>query len=301
VPAVSNRVRWVAATRTFRALDLVFDIRTTDAPLAAFLDHAFGTLPEADPGDPGRVRFGIAAVPDPHPGVPGPRHRLYRRGRAVDEVADAGQALSRLLSLVNDAVVRASGRRRVLVHAALVADAHASTVLAGPSGSGKSTLSALLVAGGARHGTDEVLAVDPATGAIDCFRRPVVLKPVVLVTLATSLPPLDDEVRTYLSMNRPVPVVDLGTAGPDPMPAVRSVVFPEYRRQGPASWEDLSRAESLARLHRSSWYPKVHGRHGFRALAGVVGGAARCGVLRYSDAEEAVALLRSPAAAGPGG
>jgi hypothetical protein len=289
----TTRVRWAAATRTFQALDLVMDIRTTDPHLATFLDHAYSTLPEADPADPARVRFGLACVPGG--GTEADRYRLYRRDRFVREVAGPSFALSRLLSLVNAAVVRATSRRRLLLHAGLVGDAGGSVLLAGRSMSGKSTLSALLASQGVCYVTDEMVAIDPATGAIDGFRRPLILRPAGLMALEGRVPPPPRGLRAYLEVSRPVAAVDLGATSLDPVPPVRAVVLPEFGILGPASWDPLTRAETLARLQRGTWHLLAHGRLGFRTLVDLVARAERFGVLRYSDAGDGAALIRETA------
>jgi hypothetical protein len=280
-------VAWEASTRTFRALDLVFDIRTTDPELARFLDHAFGTLPEADPADPARVRFGLAAVRETD-GVT--RHRLYRRGRVVARYDDPGEALPRLFSLIN-AGVRAAGRHRLFLHTSLVGDAHRSTLLVGESHAGKTTLGAVLVAGGASYGTDEMIGLDPSTGAMDCFRRPLTIRPASHALLGDGLEPPPWPLGRYFSRTLPIAATDLGATIPDPPPRVSAVVFPEYRPGSVSEWEPLVRAATLARLQQESWHLLRHGRRAFRLLVDLVVGAEACGVLRYPDAREAATLL----------
>jgi hypothetical protein len=282
-------VAWEASTRTFRALDLVFDIRTTDPELARFLDHAFGTLPEVDPADPAHVRFGIAEVRDTD-GVT--RHRLYRRGRVLARYDDPGEALPRLFSLIN-AGVRAAGRHRLFLHAAVVGDEGNSLLLTGSSHAGKSTLAAALVAGGAAYGTDELLALDPDTGARDCFRRPMTLRLASHPLLDGAAIPPPRGLERYASIMWPVRAADLHPAGRelDPVPPVGAVVFPEYLPACTLDWEAISRAEALARLQRESWHLLRHGRRGFQVLVSLVEGTRHVGVLRYPDARTAAAAL----------
>jgi hypothetical protein len=280
-------VTWVASTRTFRALDLAFDIRTTDAELARFLDGAFANLPEAGPADPARVRFGIAEVRDGDE----TRHRLYRRGRIVEAWEDPGVALARLMSLIN-AGVRAAGRDRLFLHAAVVGDVEGTTLLTGGSHAGKTTLAAVLVEGGLRYGSDELLAIDPSTGARDTFRRPMTLRldSHGLLECGSVAPP--PGLERYASTTWLVTARELGSGDLDPVPPVRTVAFPSYLPASTTAWEPLSRPEALARLQRESWHLLRHGRRGFRALVDLVAGAERLGVLRHSDARDAARALQ---------
>jgi hypothetical protein len=282
-----SRVRWIAETRTFRALDLVFDVRTTDVQLATFLDRAFGSLPTTDASDPGRVRFGIASTPTAD--VP-TRHRVYRRGRIAAEAVGPSQALARLLSAINGAVVRASGERRVLLHAALVADDRGSTLVVGRSGAGKTTLTALLLKAGAHYLTDEVVAVDVRTGEVDGFRRPLVVKP-FSVWAVEQESPRPAGLERYLGASRVVPVADLGAGTIDEVPPVRRVVLPRYEDRTPAAMTSTSRAQMLAQLPTHSWHLRRHGRAGFRALARLVERTGSCVELTYGDVRDAAILL----------
>ena len=67
-------------------------------------------------------------------------------------------------------------RRFLLLHAASVERDGRALILTGESGSGKSTLSALLGERGWRFMGDEFVLLDPATGLIHPFPRPVSLK-----------------------------------------------------------------------------------------------------------------------------
>jgi hypothetical protein len=288
------RVTWAAETRTFRALDLVFDVRTTDVELASFLDGAFGNLPEADPGDPGRVRFGLAEVRDGDATL----HRLYRRGRAVEAWEDAGVALARLTSLIN-AGVRRAGPHRLFLHAAVVGDGEGTTLLTGGSHAGKTTLAAVLVDGGLAYGSDEMLAIEPGTGALDAFRRPMTLRLESHGLFEGGPVGPRPGLERYASMTWLVTATDLGSIDLDPVPPVRTVVFPTYLPASTTSWEPLTRPEALARLQRESWHLLRHGRGGFRALVDLVAGAQHLGTLRYPDAREAARALDDLAGAHP--
>ena len=67
-------------------------------------------------------------------------------------------------------------RRHLLLHAGVVERKGRALVLTGESGSGKSTLAALLAARGWRFMGDEFALLDPKTGTLAPFPRPVSLK-----------------------------------------------------------------------------------------------------------------------------
>lgn len=79
-------------------------------------------------------------------------------------------------------------RRFMLLHAASVEKDGHGLILTGESGSGKSTLSALLGANGWRFMGDEFVLLDPETGLMHPFPRPISLKNASIAALEAVLP-----------------------------------------------------------------------------------------------------------------
>lgn len=290
----TRRVTWAAHTRTFRALDLVFDVASTDETVVALLDHAFGTLPLADEPAPGKVRFGMAAEPRKFRERWQP-YRLSRDGRSVAYTRAGHLAVSQLLWLVNDSVARAA-HDRLLVHGALLAGdgdggAGASVMLAGPSGCGKSTLSALLAAAGARFGTDEMVAFAADSDALDCFRRPLVLKPEGREALAGAVPEPAREIAGFVRAKWPVPATDLGAQVLDAVPPLRGIVFPAFVPGAPTTVTSVSRADAVTRLVEGAWHARRHGRVLFRRMVEVVRGCDALLAIEYGDARDAATRI----------
>ena len=80
-------------------------------------------------------------------------------------------------------------RRFLLLHASVVERAGRALVMTGESGSGKSTLAALLSLRGWRLLADEFALVEPATGLVHPFPRPISLKNDAIALLAGEVPP----------------------------------------------------------------------------------------------------------------
>lgn len=79
-------------------------------------------------------------------------------------------------------------RRYLLLHASTVERDGKALIMTGVSGSGKSTLSALLMARGWRLMGDEFALLDPATGLIHAFPRPISLKNEAIGVTEAALP-----------------------------------------------------------------------------------------------------------------
>lgn len=79
-------------------------------------------------------------------------------------------------------------RRFLLLHASVVERDGRALVMTGESGSGKSTLAALLSLRGWRLLADEFALVEPATGQIHPFPRPISLKNGSIAVLAGAVP-----------------------------------------------------------------------------------------------------------------
>jgi hypothetical protein len=135
-------------------------IRSDDPQAARLLEVATGSLPrapsveavvevlDAGGGDGDERRFHVVVD-----GV------LAARSPTAAAAADAALVHLNLL-----AVRRTEGR--LLLHAGAVERGGGVVVVAGPSGRGKSTLTAALVRSGFGYLTDELVAVDPVSGAV---------------------------------------------------------------------------------------------------------------------------------------
>ena len=160
-------------------------------------------------------------------------------------------------------------RRHVLIHAAVVERDGRALMLSGVSGSGKSTLAALLAQAGWRLLGDEFALLDPATGALAPFPRPISLKNESIALLQA--PPsrwgptlMDTPKGTIRHL-----VPDRAALAAIDEPAVPALVlFPSF---GAAeAVRDLFPGEAFARLTQASTNYTMLGEVGFAALTRLV-------------------------------
>ncbi len=162
-------------------------------------------------------------------------------------------------------------RRFLLLHAASVEKDGRGLILTGESGSGKSTLSALLGASGWRFMGDEFVLLEPETGAMHPFPRPVSLKNTSIAALEAILP--DGRFGPRLIGT---PKGDIRHLKPDPaaiaamdqkaMP--RLILFPRFGFE--AAVRDVAPGEVFVRLTQASTNYTALGERGFEALTRLV-------------------------------
>lgn len=162
-------------------------------------------------------------------------------------------------------------RRFLLLHAASVEKDGQGLILTGESGSGKSTLSALLGANGWRFMGDEFVLIEPETGAMLPFPRPVSLKNASIAALEAILPP-----ERFGPRLAGTPKGDIRHLKPDPAaiaamkaPAMpRLILFPRFGFA--AEIRDVLPGEAFVRLTQASTNFTALGERGFAALTQLV-------------------------------
>lgn len=162
-------------------------------------------------------------------------------------------------------------RRFLLLHAASVEKEGRGLILTGESGSGKSTLSALLGANGWRFMGDEFVLIDPESGMMIPFPRPVSLKNASIAALEAILP--DDRFGPRLVGT---PKGDIRHLRPDPAAiaamdtaaAPRLILFPRFGFE--AAVRDVPPGETFVRLTQASTNYTMLGERGFDALTRLV-------------------------------
>jgi HprK-related kinase A len=162
-------------------------------------------------------------------------------------------------------------RRFLLLHAASVEKDGQALILTGESGSGKSTLSALLGANGWRFMGDEFVLINPETGMMHPFPRPVSLKNASISVIESALP--DDRFGPRLTGT---PKGDIRHLQPDAAalaamdrPATpRLILFPRFGFD--AAVRDVPPGEAFVRLTQASTNYTAMGDRGFEALSRLV-------------------------------
>ncbi|OWK32794.1 HprK-related kinase A [Sphingomonas mucosissima] len=182
-------------------------------------------------------------------------------------------------------------RRFLLLHAAAVERNGRAIVLTGESGAGKSTLAALLQTRGWRLMADEFVLLDPASGLVHPFPRPVSLKNSAIDVVAEELtgahwgPLMRDTPKG--AIRHLVPAADALAAAERPARPVL-LLFPRFGL--PADQRGVGAGEAFVRLTQASTNYVVLGERGFTALTRFVGDVTRVAI-DYPDADAAAAMI----------
>lgn len=190
-------------------------------------------------------------------------------------------------------------RRFLLLHASSVEKNGRVLIMTGESGSGKSTLSALLATHGWRFMGDEFALIDPISGQVHPFPRPISLKNEAIGVM-----------RSMLSAERFGPV-QAGTAkgdichlipdsaaiaGMNDPVSPELILFPGYGP--PRAIRPVGTSEAFVRLTQASTNYTALGEAGFDALTRLVTSVPACAI-DYPDTDTALALVEELWAALP--
>ncbi|SEN35922.1 Hpr(Ser) kinase/phosphatase [Sphingomonas gellani] len=179
-------------------------------------------------------------------------------------------------------------RRHLLLHAATVERDGRALILCGESGAGKSTLAAMLHRTGWRLLGDEFALIDPATGDVHPFPRPISLK-------NSSVALLRDHGR-WGSLLTGTPKGDIRHLIPDPAsiaamtrPAVPALLlFPRFGFDAAA--REVGGSEGFVRLTTASTNYTGLGEAGFRTLTRLVHHVPMAAI-DYPDTDVALTLI----------
>jgi len=183
-------------------------------------------------------------------------------------------------------------RRHLLLHASAVSRQGRAVVMTGLSGAGKSTLSALLAERGWRFLGDEFVLLDPDSGNIAPFPRPVSLKNEAIAAMEREI---DEEAR-FGPVLRDTPKGTIRHLRPrtewveqmarETRPAL--LLFPRFGF--PRAVRRMDEAESFVRLTQASTNYVALGERGFDALTGFVRSVPACAI-DYATGDEGVELV----------
>jgi HprK-related kinase A len=177
------------------------------------------------------------------------------------------------------------------IHSAVLEHKGRVVILPAPPGSGKSTLCAALMLHGWRLLSDEMALLDPHTGCVVPFPRPVSLKNQsieVIRALDPSVvmgPVAHDTLKGTVAHLKVTPKT-LENAHACAEPAW--VVFPKYEAGADLQISERPKAQAMVELASNSFNHHVHGRSGFEALVRVID-RSDCYDLRYSSLQRALA------------
>lgn len=183
-------------------------------------------------------------------------------------------------------------RRHLLLHASAVSRGGRAVIMTGVSGAGKSTLSALLGERGWRFLGDEFVLLDPDSGMIVPFPRPVSLKNAAIAAMEHEVddddrfgPVLRDTPKGTIRHLRPRTEA-IGLMMRETQPAL--LLFPRFGE--PRAVRRVDEAECFVRLTQASTNYVALGERGFDALTHFVR-SIPARAIDYTDGEEGVEMV----------
>lgn len=277
---------WAYRTPNLRALSYRFAVCCDDEALGRHIESLLSSLSDA-----GGAGGADADLGDPH------RYALTASGEAGtldagrdDELVHAGlriaDAIDWLMWDVNRAAAEASGHH-LLFHSGGVEAGGRGVLVPGTSGSGKSTLTAGLSRAGLGYLSDELVALDLATGRLLPYPKPITLKAGSYAALS-GLAPDDPAQRAAPQWHVPVGAGGALGVGEPCVPAF--VVAPRYDPAGPTELVPLSETEAFFTLALNAVNLMPHQTAGAEAL-GQLAARCECYALSISDLDEACRLV----------
>lgn len=252
---------WAGTTSRLALLGFDVELRATDADMVTLLRDLYAPL--RVPGPAEHVLSISSTRQDPRSA--GARWEVHLDGVRLIRTEAASIAFRHLLFEANRHAIDGTPDL-VLVHAsAAVLDGRA-IVMPGPMGAGKSTLVAALVDAGLGYLTDEVVALDPATGVVVPYPKYISLGP----ALAHLVPDPAVEIRAILGDQRLVSpeAIRPGAVAAAALPRV--VVFPRYERGAATAVTRLHPAAALSTLAQHAFHLDHDGPRVLATLATTV-------------------------------
>lgn len=181
------------------------------------------------------------------------------------------------------------------IHSAVLERHGRALILPAPPGSGKSTLCASLLLHGWRLLSDEMTLLNPDSGLVTPFPRPVSLKNQSIDIIRNRHnnvvigPVAFDTLKGNVAHMR-APIDSLRRAGEKVLPAW--VIFPKYVADAPANLVPRGKATSFMQLAENSFNQSAQGRNGFNALTRLIN-QCDCYDFSYGHLDEAMAIFAS--------
>jgi hypothetical protein len=255
-------------------MNLNFGVRSTDADVGAYLDHALSGL-RGDGEDP-EVWYSIADSAAESEGT----HSLHYGSELIVRATSKAFAIETLLWHLNGAAVN-NADPLVVLHAGGVALDGAGVIISGRSGAGKTTLTAALVRAGFEYLTDEAVVIDPTTGLLHPYAKALSIKPGSWTLLADLRPPASDLSPRIWH----VTPTDIRADAIAPPTSPSLVLLPTHASPveavGVAGIQEVHRAAALMELFHQS-FRSVDPARTLRILGDTV---ARCACFRLSTAD----------------
>jgi hypothetical protein len=255
---------------SYRALELTFTVRTTDAGLGRYLAGILASLEAPDLPEPPATVISVIER-EAHEAGSTAQH-CYEV--SVDEellvsTTDASRVVPHILAEVNAATVRASADRFVLLHASAAARQGRGAIFAAPAEAGKTTLVGGLLLAGLAYVTDEVVAIDPATGLLHPFPKALAVDPGSRTVLQGLRPHVEEGLAKWTSDQWHVNPLSVR---PDAVAGICTpafVITPRYVESSPTTLERMHPSDGLVSMMNNAFSANDRGRRRFEALAAV--------------------------------
>lgn len=201
--------------------------------------------------------------------------------------------LFRLLECELEAFLADSVRSYYLLHAGAVVCNGAGIILPAPSGSGKSSLVLALLRRGYHYFSDELAVIDPSTGSLHAFPKPLTIKNTALFPDLVGQhacwygPPGEHRPDGGVWYLHPCDV-GLGV-GIEAVP-VRCIIFPHYSTNATPALHPLSAGQALRSLFQNTFNALHFDNQSLHILARLVN-EAHCFALTSGNLEQTTALI----------
>jgi hypothetical protein len=214
---------------------------------------------------------------------------LYVDGLCIQEPVLAASMIDFVLA---DATTRAieSERHFLVLHAGAVTWGKTGILLPGPPDSGKTTLVAGMTRAGFSYMTDEAALVEPSSGLLHPFARPLAMDPESVDVIGGLRESLPDEYHRLMHYQYHVRPEDLREVDlPVPCP-IGYVVAPAYALGADTRLERVSTASAVKLLVENSFNFEGFGAAGLRLLADVAQ-RAECYRLQMGNLNAAISAV----------
>lgn len=282
--------RWPA--RTVRVGPFAFRLRSPLPAVMRDVDALYRDYPADAPG--GIFDYAVAVRPA------SPLRRFLRPKVVILSDIEAPLAAPQpaahgllALEMGMNLQVAAGMNRLLLLHAGAVERDGGALILSGDSGAGKSTLSAILGHGGWRFLGDEFALIDPASGSIVPFPRPVSLKNESIALLEDVAPAdrfgprFEGTIKGSVRHLAPPPAA---IAAMDIPARPRLFVVPSFTPGAAPHARPMGAAEAFVRLTQSSTNYRTLGETGFDAVLAFTRATAAYEII-YGSSADARTLL----------
>ena len=236
-------------------------VRTDDPQTGGLLHELLSPVPPLDAADSGDHLLSIVS------GGAAGRHRVVLDGRVVSRVGTPAAAAAHALHHLDELAVAGSAGA-LLFHAGAVERDGRVVMVLGVSGKGKSTLTAALVREGYRYLSDEIVAVDIASGEVWPYPKALDLHPDSLPLLDLDAGAASLQLPGSKAKVLPDRIGSVGSGGGRPAllvflaePAVPSAAA------GAAPVEAVPPAEALVAILPVTFERTIDGPGHFQALA----------------------------------